>query len=148
MNNLFVTKVKYTDQLDNGSFKRVTRSFLVGALTFGHAESRIFSELGNSIKGEFNLLSVNRADYHDIFAYDDADVWFKVKMSYETTDMDASRTKKVNQNFLVCANSVKEAYERIKECLSSVMVDYKIDSVVETPIRDVFPFQNPDESCE
>lgn len=140
MNNWFTVKVKYTKQLENGSFKRVSEPYLLAAMTFTDAEARIYEELGTTIKGEFNVVGISRTELHDVFYYDDADIWFKVKLTYETTDMDAEKTKKVSQNFLITANSVKEAYERIKESLSTLMVDFLIPSITQSPIVDVFPY--------
>lgn len=140
MNNWFTVKVKYTKQLENGSFKRVSEPYLLAAMTFTDAEARIYEELGTTIKGEFNVVGITRTELHDVFYYDDADTWYKVKLTYETTDMDAEKTKKVSQNFLITANSVKEAYERIKESLSTLMVDFMIPAITQSPIVDVFPY--------
>ena len=117
MNSWFTVKVKYTKQLDNGALKRVSEPYLVAAMTFTDAEARIYEELGTIIRGEFHVVGIARTELHDIFAYDDADIWYKVKVKYETADADSEKTRKVTQNFLVSAGSVKEAYERIKESL-------------------------------
>lgn len=140
MNSWFTVKVKYTKQLDNGALKRVSEPYLVAAMTFTDAEARIYEELGSIIRGEFNVVGITRTELHDIFAYDDADVWYKVKVKYEAVDADSEKARKVAQNFLVSAGSVKEAYERIKESLSTLMVDFEIPSIIVSPIIDIFPF--------
>ena len=38
MNNWFTVKVKYTKQLDDGQFKRVTEPYLLAAMTFTDAD--------------------------------------------------------------------------------------------------------------
>ena len=43
------------------------------------------------------------------------------------------------QNFLVSAHSVKDAYDRIKESLSTLMVDFLIPSIIVSPIVEIFP---------
>lgn len=133
-------RVKYTKQTDSGEFKRVTESFLVAGLTFGETEERIYEELAQTIRGEFNVVSITRTELHDIFAYDDSDVWFKVKCTYDSTMEDDDKAKKVTQNFLVTASTAKEAYDRVKESLSTLMVDFELPSVVKTPIVEVFPY--------
>jgi len=140
MNNWMTVKVKYTRQLDNGALKRVTEPYLISAMSFTEAEARIYEELGQIIRGEFNVVSIARTEIHDIFTYDDADVWYLSKIQYESMDADSERAKKVTQNFLVTANSVKEASERVKENLSTLLVDFKIKSVVESPIVEIFPY--------
>jgi hypothetical protein len=140
MNNWFTVKVKYTKQLDNGALKRVTEPYLLAAMTFTDAEARIYEELGSQIRGEFNVTGIVRTELNDIFAYDDADTWYKCKVKYEDFDADTEKSKKVSQNFLVGANDVKEAYERMKESLSTLMVDFQIPSIIESPLVDIFPY--------
>lgn len=141
MNNWFTVKVKYTKQLEDGTLKRVTEPYLLAAMTFTDAEARIYEELGEMIRGEFTVTGIARTEIHDIFHYEDADVWYKVKVIYETTDPDASKSKKTSQNFLVSAHSIKDAFERIKESLSTLMVDFEIPNIAVSPIVDIFPFR-------
>ena len=140
MNTWFTVKVKYTKQLENGTFKRVSEPYLMASMTFTDAEARVYEELGSIIRGEFNVVSISRTEIHDIFHYEDADVWYKCKVSYETADAEGEKTKKVSQNFLVSAHSVKDAYERLKESLSTLMVDFQIPSITISPIVDIFPY--------
>ena len=148
MNTWFTVKVKYTKQLDDGTFKRVSEPYLLAAMTFTDAEARIYEELGSIIRGEFTVTNIARTEYHDIFYYEDADLWYKCKVTYQSegdgleieSDLNPKKVKKVSQNFLVTATSVKEAFERIQESLSTLMVDYQIPSIILTPIVDIFPF--------
>lgn len=140
MNNWFTVKVKYTKQMENGALKRVSEPYLLSAMTFTDAEARIYEELGSLIRGEFAVTGISRTELHDIFAYDDSGVWYKCKVSYENFDADTEKSKKVSQNFLVEANSVKEAYERIAENMKGLMVDFHIPSIMVSPIIDIFPY--------
>lgn len=140
MNNWFLVKVKYTKQLENGTFKRVCEPYLIAAMTFTDAEARVYEELGSIIRGEFVVTNISRVDYHDIFSYDDADTWFKCKISYESQDADFNKTKRITQDFLVSANSVKDADQKLKESLSTLMVDFLIPSITVTAIVDIFPY--------
>jgi hypothetical protein len=140
MNNWFTVKVKYTKQLENGTFKRVSEPYLLAAMTFTDAETRIYEELGAIIRGEFVVVGISRTEVHDIFHYDDADVWYKVKISFESQTEEGDKAKKVSQNFLVSAHSVKDAYDRIRESLSTMMVDFVIPTIAVSPIVDIFPY--------
>lgn len=139
MNNWFTVKVKYTKQLENGTFKRVTEPYLLAAMTFTDAEARIYEELGEIIRGEFQVVSIARTEIHDIFNYEDSDVWFKVKMTF--VDEEDEKSKKVTQEFLVTAETGKIAYERIQESLSTLMVSFELPEIKKTPIVEVFPFK-------
>jgi hypothetical protein len=135
----FTVKLKYTKQLDNGTLKRVTEPYLVAAMTFTDAEARIYEEMGNAIRGEFTVSGISRTEVHDIFSVDGSNVWFKCKVSYESADDDGGKAKKINQYFLTEGTSVKDACENLIENISDLMVDYKIISVAESPILEIFP---------
>ena len=140
MTNWMLSKVRYTRQEENGSFKRVTEQYLFAAMSFTDAESRIYEELGSLIRGEFTVVSISRAELHDIFHYEDADVWYKCAITFNGSE-EGEKEKKTKQTFLVTATSVREANDRLKEELSTLMVDYTIESVSVTPIVDIFPYK-------
>ena len=140
MNTWFTVKVKYTKQLEDGGFKKVSEPYLLAAMTFTDAEARIYEELGSIIRGEFIVTGISRTEIHDIFMYDDVDTWYKCKVTYENFEIDSDKGKKVSQNFLVSAGSVKEAFERITESLKDMMVDIQIPSIVLSPIVEIFPY--------
>lgn len=139
MNNWFTVKVKYTKQLENGTFKRVTEPYLLAAMTFTDAEARIYEELGTAIRGEFQVVSIARTEVHDIFLTEGSESWFKCKINYDKNNEEGDRKKNMSLTFLVSADSVKEANERLVEALSTLMIDYRISSVVQDPLVDIFP---------
>ena len=69
---------------------------------------------------------------------DGSNVWYKCKISYESADADGGKNKKINQFILVEASTVKEAYDNLADNMSNLMVDYKVISVAESPIVEVF----------
>jgi len=144
MNNWFTVKVKYTKQLENGTFKRVSEPYLLSAMTFTDAETRIYEELGQIIRGEFNVVGISRTEIHDIFQYDDCDTWYKCKITFTSEgnmDDPEAKQKKVSQNFLVSAVSVKDAFEKLKESLSTLMADFEVPSISVSPIVDIFRYR-------
>ena len=46
---------------------------------------------------------------------------------------------------LVTANNVKDAYDKLQESLSTMLVPYEIPAIQESPIIDIFPY-DADES--
>jgi hypothetical protein len=142
MNNWFNVKVKYTKQLDNGTFKRVREQYLFAAMTFTDAEARAFEELGQFIRGEFSVLAITRADFHDIFGFfHENAMWYQVKVQYQSMDDEGNLTKKVTNKFLIQGNSIDDATSNTKESLEGLMADFQIVSVVESPIFDVYPYE-------
>ena len=142
-NNYFIVKVKYTKQLDNGSFKRVSEPYLVAGFSFTDAEASIYENLGTVIRGEFTVTDIKRVEYHDIFdeTGGTADKYFVAKISYESVDMDSDKAKRVTQSFLVGATTIEQATDVIKEELSTLMVDFKIIGITESPIVEIFPIK-------
>jgi hypothetical protein len=136
--NYFLVKVKFTKQLENGSFKRVTEPYLMRAVSFTDAEAMAHEHVGAIVKGEFKVVAIQTQEFEDIFLYEDSETWYKVKVSYMSATEESEKEKQVSKLFLVTAASVKEANDRIKEQLSSMIVDFEIKSVTESPIVDIF----------
>jgi len=126
--------------MENGNFKRVSEPYLLASMTFTDAEKRIYEELGSVIRGEFLVNAITRTDIHDIFQYDESDVWFLAKIKYDSVIEEGDKKKTITQKFLVSAETVKEANDRIVESLSTLMIDYQIHSITESPIVDIFPY--------
>src|SRR6056300_953872 len=103
MNNWYTVKVKFTKEFQDGTLKRVTEPYLVSSLSFTEAEARIYQEVGEFVRGEFLVTSISKTDYADIFHYEDAEDWYKCKVTYVTEDADSGKEKKINNNFLVSA---------------------------------------------
>jgi len=139
INSWFTVKVKYTKQFQNGTLKRVSEPYLLGAHSFTDAEARIYEELGTRIRGEFHILGISRTEIQDIFAYDDTGIWYKCKISYLVENDENDKQKKISQQFLVEADSIKDAYERLRESLTSMGVDFEIPAILLSPIVDIFP---------
>jgi hypothetical protein len=142
MNTWYTVKVKYTKQLEDGRLKRVTEPYLVDAQSFTDAEARIYYELGSSVQGEFLVTGITKTDFADIFHYDDADDWYKCKLTYVTMDADSGKEKQVSNNFLVSAHNVKDAFERIHESMSDMLVSFEIPSIMLSPIVEIFPYDS------
>lgn len=144
MNKWFLVKVKYTKQQENGTFKRVTEPYLVAAMTFSDAETRIYEELGDIIRGEFLVLAIAIMEVHDIFHFEECDVWYNCKIVFDGS-IDGEGNKKTRQTFLLTADSVADATLKLKESLSGLMVDFEITGVAVSPIVDVFPYKETSE---
>ncbi|PKR80914.1 hypothetical protein CW751_07025 [Brumimicrobium salinarum] len=147
MNNWFTVKVKYIKQLEDGRLKSVTEPYLVDATSFTEAEARIYEEVGERVRGEFQIKGIAKTEYADIFYYEDADDWYKCKLTYVSVDADSGKEKKITSNFLVTAETVHQAYERIKESLSDMTVTFEVPAITLTSIVEVLPY-NPDLDVE
>ena len=142
MNNWFLCKVKYKKEDEKGMLKNMSEQYLVDALSFTEAEARIYEELSSVIRGEFLISNLSKSRLVDVFEYEDGEYWYKCKTTYVSADDDSGKERKVTNYMLVSASDVKEAYARIEENLTGMLVPYRIPEVVETPIMEIFRFKS------
>jgi hypothetical protein len=138
MQQKMLIKVKYTKQLDNGTFKRVTEPYVVFSDSFTDAEAQIYEELGSKIRGEFIVKSIDRVEFNDVFVYDDSDQHYKIKTKSIKVDEDRDVQSTIAMTFLVTAESPEQAILRLRECLSTLIVDFEVTSCDKSPIIEVF----------
>jgi hypothetical protein len=137
----FVTKVKYNRTDEQGLLKQVTEQYLLDADTFTEAETRIYEQLEQLIRGDFDVEAMSKTNYTDVFFYGDAALWHKCKIQYFLVDENSGKEKKITQYMLVEAQTVKEAYDRIKESLKNMTIDFTVPDVIETKIMEVFDYK-------
>ena len=150
MHTWFECGIRYEKTMENGMNKKVTEPYLVDALSFTEAESRIIEEITPYISGEFTVSGVKRANYSELFSSEEeaADRWFKCKVNFFTLDEKSGATKKTSTNILVQAADLRDAVKKLDEGMKGTMADYQIGSVAETMIMDVFPYNAPEETDE
>jgi hypothetical protein len=136
----FQCKIKYQKEEENGKMKNVSETYLVDAVSYTEAEARIYQELGSIIRGEFEVTAITKSRFVDIFHYDDNDVWYKCKVTYVVADENSGKEKKITNMMLVTAANVKEAYERIHESLSTMLVPFEVPDISMSPIVEIFPY--------
>ncbi len=140
MNNWFEVKVKYEKIDERGAAKKVTEPYVLDAMTFTEAEARAIQELHPYLNGEFIISNIARANYSELFPFDDGDRWFKCKIAYVSIDEEKGTEKRKATYVLVQANDVKHAWENLTKSMESYMGDYEVNSIQETAIMDVFPY--------
>ena len=140
VSKFFEVKVQYQKTLEDGKEKKVTEQYVVEALSFTEAESRITEEITNYISGDFDVVSEKIAPYNAILLSDNSadDKWFVSKVGFITLDEKTAKEKKQTFRYLVQAATSEIALDYTKEMLSHGMSDYSIDSVQDTPTLDVF----------
>ena len=137
---LFQSKIKYTKQLEDGSFKRVSEEYLFASESFTDCEARINEELGKQIRGEFNILAIKLVSYEDIFIDEsDSDVSF---YSCKVKHLNLDSEKNVKSKFLISAPSIEDAQKDLKEMLGPVLHNFELESIVETKIIEFFPYED------
>ena len=139
----YEVKIQYRKMQEDGKEKKVTEQYVVEALTFTEAESRIIEEMTPYISGEFDVVSEKIAPYNEIFLSDrtDDDKWFISKVGFITLDERTDKEKKQTFRYLVQAATSELALDYTKEMFSHGMSDYSIEAVQDTPTLDVFLYE-------
>lgn len=141
-------KVKYR-KLDeaSGTQKVKTEPFLVDAISYTEAESRITEEMSAylSDSDEIKITNIKVANYAEIHPFENSDRWFKSRVSLIAFDEESGKERKTNMYLLVQANDVKEAYDNTISVMKDTMGEYSVPSIAESPIMDVFPYFSGEE---
>jgi len=138
-------KVKYRKTDETGIQKVTTEPYLVDAMSYTEAESRITEEMSAYISEEFKITNIKMANYAEIHPFENCDRWFRSKVSLLAYDEESGKERKSNINLLVQANDVKEAYDNTISVMKNTMGDYTIPAISESPIMDVFPYFSGEE---
>lgn len=142
----FEVTAKYQKTDEDGRQKMVSEKYLIDAVSFTEAEARGFERIGEEVPGEFQITNIKKSNISEIVPNETADDWWKLKVSFVMLDEDSGKEKKVNNYFLVQADSTEEAKKGIDESLKAMLAPYEVSSMIKTTIVDVFPyFTNEDE---
>ena len=145
MNTWFECKVKYEKMGEDGKEKMVSEPYLIDAVSFTDAESRMHKEMEPYITGEFFVSTIKMANYSELLPNEDGDRWFKCKATFISMDEEKGVERRTNTYILVQANNVKEAYDNLHVSLSDTISEFEIPSVQETLIMDVFNYSKGEE---
>ena len=140
MNSWFECKVKYDKEIEAGLQKSVSEPYMVDALSFTEAESRILEEMRPFISGEFTVANIKRVKISELFFDESGDKWYKCKVNFITLDEKSGVEKRTASYMMVQAADFKSALENLLKGMKGTMADYEIASITETPIMDVLRY--------
>lgn len=125
----------------------VSQPYLVDAISYTEAESRITEEMAAYLSDNESIVITNIkvANFAEIHPFENSDRWFKSKVSLIAFDQESGKEKKTNMYLLVQANDVKEAYENTVSTMKDSMGEYTVPAISESPIIDVFPYFSGEE---
>lgn len=146
MNKWYQVKARYSEQKEDGSFKKKTSTYLVSALNFTEAETKTYSELEQIIRGEFSVVGVTPKNYEDIFSYETQDeYWWEVAVKMQDANLDSDKIKMITNTYLVNGTTLPEALNNITESLNGTVSDMTIVGIKSSPIADIFPYKEVEE---
>jgi mannosyltransferase OCH1-like enzyme len=146
MNNWFECKVTYDRTGEDGMIKKVTEPYMVDALSFTEAESRICKECQAYATGEFTVSAVKRCKIAEMFFNEDLQEykWFRCRVNYVSLDEEKGVEKRIAQTMMVQAVDFQDAVNALVKGMNSSVCDYEIASITETKIIDVYKYEAPE----
>jgi len=137
MKNYFQCKIKHLAQLEDGSIKKVSKVYLLNALSFIEAETELQRILESSIT-EYDLASCTKPNIQDVIIDETGDFFFKAKVSYIMFDEDSGKEKRSNETILVQSSNIYKTVEKIKNRMEGTISDWELIGVTKTNIDEVF----------
>lgn len=163
MKRYFLVKIKYEKTAEEGKIVKVTKHYLVDALSFTECEARITKEMQPFISGEFEVAAIAKKNYSEIVETNvminnvtsvvdnkieldmdraTADKWFECKLNFIVLDEEKGVEKKTPIFMLVHADTVHAANKTLLFHMKGSMADYTIESVKETKVIEVLTYQS------
>ena len=145
--NWFEAKVKYMKVNEDGREKKVNEAYLLDAMSYTEAESRIMHEMESVISGDYYISSLKKSNITELVPSEDEndDRWYKAKVNIIDADEVSGKEKSTGQYYLVAASNINKALENLEKSLASFVGPYEIASLTDTQFMDVFPYFSDEE---
>lgn len=140
MQQYFETTVKFEKTAEDGCIVKVSEKYLIDALSWTEAESRINEEMKPFISGVFSIKKIHPYRVNEIFWNENGDKWFRAKVNFITLDEEKGVENKSASYMLIQANDLKEARENLVEGMKGSMADYELEKLEETKIINIFKY--------
>lgn len=140
MANYIEVKVTYMKTLENGSQKNESELYLVDALSITEAEARVMKELAPFDLDGMEVTAVKKSPVSDVIfnSATTADKFYLAKVGIVTINESTGAEKLSNYSHLIQASNFSAALDVLIDNYKGTMMDYKILSVAETKILDVY----------
>lgn len=132
--------LRYKKVMEDGTKKFTTEHYVVEALSFSQAESRIVEEMMHYISDTYEIKTIKKAAYKEVFFsdVDKDDKWYKAKLQFITIDVKTKKEKFSNFIYLVQSSSLDKACISIDKFMGETMTAYSSMSLLKTKLMDVF----------
>lgn len=141
MERYFIVKISVSRSQDDGSQKMVNEMYLIDALSFTEAETRITEEIRKQTSGDLVITDISRSKYSELLLRATVSKkFYRVKTNFVTLSEKTGKEKKTAYYYLVQADEIDEAKESFENFMKGTISDYEIEGISETKINEVFIF--------
>ena len=148
----YEVKPTYVKVAGDGKMKSTKEVYLVRALNYADAESRMVETLSHYSHEGMPEVEIKKVKYVDIFDSEIVtdDKFYKAKVVYTSLEGEGDnlKEKKVSVLMLVRAANIKGALQRLEKNLSGTASDYFIHTISETLIMDEYGWSVADVAAE
>lgn len=134
---LFEIGVRMERTSEDGKQAKVVEQYVVDAVSFTEAETRIISETG-AYGTDIEVLTMKRSRCTELIGDGSKEKWFKAKVHYITIDEKTGKEKKTPKYYFVNAETIADAKSTVDEFFRGTIIDYSIATLDETKVLDVF----------
>lgn len=135
--SLFEVGVRMERILENGKVAKVVEQFIVDALSFTEAETRIISEVG-AYGTDIEVLTMKRSRCTELVGDGSKEKWFKAKVNYITINEKTEKERKTPYYYFVNAETIADAKSKVDDFFKETLIDYSIATLDETKVLEVF----------
>ncbi len=134
---LFEVGVRMERTLENGTLSKALEQYVVDALTFTEAEASIIREA--SVYGKItDIATIKRSRCTELIGDGSKEKWFRARVNYITVDEKTDKEKKIPNYFFVNAETITDAKKAVDDCFGTTMIDYRVATLDETNVLEVF----------
>lgn len=144
MPSWYLGKIKYSQEQETGSVKQISESFLLDAVSYTDAETRLYKLVADSTP-EFTVDSITRQKISDVFTYEDGDIFFKIKTAWDSVEEVKGKTKKIANSVVLNAKDISQAIERLNNEYKNMLVPYEITDINTTAILEVCRYEGKED---
>lgn len=146
--NWFEAKIKSVRVGEDGKEKNVSELYLLDAMSYTEAESRIAERMTEIIQGEFYIAGLKPSRITEVVESNDEndDKWFRAVVAIIDCDSISGKEKKANTYFLVAGADIDTALVNLQKALSTYVVPFEIAAMTDTAFMDVFPYFSGDDA--
>lgn len=134
---LFEVGVRMERTLENGTLSKALEQYVVDALSFTEAETRIISEVG-AYGTDIEVLTMKRSRCTELIGDGSKEKWFRARVNYITVDEKTDKVNKTPLYYFVNADSIAEAKSMVDAFFRETLIDYSIATLDETKVLEVF----------
>ena len=140
MNEWFECKISFEKEIEGGKSTKISESYLVDAISFIEAETRLMEKMQSQITGDFKVETVKREKVYELFRTEIGDIYFKCKVEFVIVDETSGKEKKTKAVVYLQSSKFDNVVKELNENMKDSMCDYDIISITRTNILDVFEY--------